>query len=72
MSHLQPSTLESPPPLDAPPAYDRLLMFYLNGEKVVIHNADPTLLLVDYLRLPHVGLTGTRKACGQGGAGRAR
>jgi len=47
------------------------LRFYVNGEEVVIgaDRVDPTVLLVDYLRSPDVGLTGTKKGCDQGGCG---
>lgn len=47
----------------------RDLMFYLNGEKVIVENADPTTLLVDYLRSSDVGFTGTKLSCGEGGCG---
>jgi xanthine dehydrogenase/oxidase len=43
--------------------------FYLNGKSVVIENPSPSLLLIDYLRSPEVGLTGAKKGCGQGGCG---
>ena len=49
--------------------YARNLVFYVNGRRVEISEPDPTLLLVDYLRSPEVGLTGTKKSCGQGGCG---
>ena len=45
------------------------LRFRLNGAKVVIKKVDPTVLLVDWLRSPAVGLTGTKKSCAQGGCG---
>ena len=45
------------------------LRFYVNGEAVVISDPDPTVLLVDWLRSPDVGLTGTKKGCDQGGCG---
>ncbi len=49
------------------PATD--LQFYLNGTLICIENADPTILLVDYLRSAEVGLTGTKMNCKQGGCG---
>jgi len=45
------------------------LVFYLNGRRIHLHAVDPSLLIVDYLRRPDVGLTGTKKVCGQGGCG---
>jgi xanthine dehydrogenase/oxidase len=45
------------------------LRFRLNGVEVVIDTVDPTVLLVDWLRSPRVGLTGTKKSCAQGGCG---
>ncbi|MDT7604690.1 MAG: hypothetical protein QOF61_2687, partial [Acidobacteriota bacterium] len=50
-------------------SYANDLIFYINGERVVVKNVDPTILLVDYLRSSPVGLTGTKKACAQGGCG---
>jgi xanthine dehydrogenase/oxidase len=49
--------------------YARDLVFFINNERVEIANPDPAVLLVDYLRSPEVGLTGTKKSCGQGGCG---
>jgi xanthine dehydrogenase/oxidase len=46
-----------------------ILSFTLNGEPVAIQNPDPRTLLVDYLRSPEVGLTGTKLVCGEGGCG---
>jgi xanthine dehydrogenase/oxidase len=51
------------------PSFATDLRFRLNGQSVVIAEPDPTVLLVDWLRSPGVGLTGTKKACGQGGCG---
>ncbi|MFL6230161.1 MAG: molybdopterin cofactor-binding domain-containing protein [Pyrinomonadaceae bacterium] len=45
------------------------LIFYVNGERILVRNVDPTILLVDYLRSTPVGLTGTKKVCAQGGCG---
>lgn len=49
--------------------YANNLVFYLNGTRVCRENVDPTMLLIDYLRLPEVGLTGTKLVCGEGGCG---
>jgi xanthine dehydrogenase/oxidase len=49
--------------------YARNLVFFINNQRVEIAKPDPTVLLVDYLRSPEVGLTGTKKSCGQGGCG---
>ena len=46
-----------------------ILTFTLNGEPDTIQNPDPTTLLVEYLRSPEVGLTGTKLVCGEGGCG---
>ena len=43
--------------------------FWVNGVAHVVRDVDPRTLLVDYLRSDAVGLTGTKKACGQGGCG---
>ncbi len=43
--------------------------FHLNGTRVELVDPSPHLLLVDYLRSDQVGLTGTKKSCGQGGCG---
>jgi xanthine dehydrogenase/oxidase len=45
------------------------LVFFLNGISYCRENVDPTMLLIDYLRLPEVGLTGTKLVCGEGGCG---
>jgi xanthine dehydrogenase/oxidase len=45
------------------------LSFYVNGERVVIDNPEPTLLLIDFLRYGSLGLTGTKLSCGEGGCG---
>ncbi|MGB3468347.1 MAG: 2Fe-2S iron-sulfur cluster-binding protein, partial [Cyclobacteriaceae bacterium] len=45
------------------------LHFYINGQPFHIDNPDPRTLLVDFLRSPEIGLTGTKKSCGQGGCG---
>lgn len=56
----------APPPGTAD-AYVHELTFGLNGQKVVIDDPDPTILLTDYLH--SIGLTGTKVGCGQGGCG---
>src|SRR5260370_17352026 len=45
------------------------LVFFLNGTRVCLEHVDPTMLLIDYLRSPEVGLTGTKLVCGEGGCG---
>lgn len=45
------------------------LAFTLNGQPVRIEAPDPRALLVEHLRSPAVGLTGTRLCCGQGACG---
>ena len=50
-------------------AYASDLTFVLNGKEVHLEHVDPTLLLIDYLRSMHVGLTGTKLVCGEGGCG---
>lgn len=45
------------------------VVFYVNDQRHEIHDPDPALLLVDYLRSTEVGLTGTKHSCGQGGCG---
>src|SRR5437762_12624987 len=49
--------------------YASNLVFFINNQRVEIDHPDPSILLVDYLRSPDVGLTGTKKSCGQGGCG---
>ena len=50
-------------------AYATDLVFHLNGQRIQIENVSPAALLVDYLRSPEVGLTGTKIGCKQGGCG---
>ncbi|KAM9305619.1 aldehyde oxidase 1-like [Gastrophryne carolinensis] len=50
-----------------PPAGDKLL-FYVNGKKIVVENADPEMMLMTYLRRT-LRLTGTKNGCGGGGCG---
>ncbi len=61
--------VEGPPARPGADAFRETLSFTLNGSPVTIDNPDPTILLVDYLRSPSVGLTGTKLACGEGGCG---
>jgi xanthine dehydrogenase/oxidase len=49
------------------PTFSGQLIFWLNGQKVVISNPNPTVMLTDYLH--SIGLTGTKVGCGQGGCG---
>src|SRR5205814_5204482 len=50
-------------------SYASNLVFFINNQRVEIDHPDPSVLLIDYLRSPEVGLTGTKKSCGQGGCG---
>ena len=50
-------------------AANSILRFAINGEWHEVVDPDPGLLLVDYLRDPKRGLTGTKHSCGQGGCG---
>ncbi|KAJ5078201.1 aldehyde oxidase [Anaeramoeba ignava] len=43
------------------------IVFYLNGERKVLKDIDPSQTLLDYLRLN--SLTGVKKVCGEGGCG---
>ncbi|KYQ89070.1 xanthine dehydrogenase [Tieghemostelium lacteum] len=43
------------------------LIFFLNGEKVVINQPNPELTLLQYVR--SIGLTGSKLGCGEGGCG---
>lgn len=45
------------------------IRFFVNGREWRIDRPDPRALLVDWLRSPAVGLTGTKIGCGQGGCG---
>src|SRR5271168_3388079 len=47
--------------------YVNELNFWLNGQRIVIRDPDPTVMLTDYLH--GIGLTGTKVGCGQGGCG---
>ncbi|MBL4639135.1 MAG: molybdopterin-dependent oxidoreductase [Kordiimonadaceae bacterium] len=46
-----------------------VVTFFLNGKQVEIDSPPADLRLVDYLHLPEVQLTGSKKGCGQGGCG---
>lgn len=48
-------------------SYSNQLIFWLNGEKIEVANADPTVLLSDFLH--DRGSIGTKVGCGQGGCG---
>ena len=68
------STVPSAPPagvasVDARGSLSDAITFRLNDELVTLTNPHPTALLVDYLRSPAVGLTGTKLVCGEGGCG---
>ncbi|KAJ2074634.1 hypothetical protein GGI09_008743, partial [Coemansia sp. S100] len=43
------------------------ILFYLNGQRVVVDQPDLDMTLLQYLR--STGLTGTKLGCGEGGCG---
>ncbi len=43
--------------------------FFLNGQRVDLHEPSPDMLLIDFLRSPEIALSGPKKPCGQGGCG---
>lgn len=47
--------------------YSEAIVFYLNGSKVILNQADPEVTLLEYLR--GIGLTGTKLGCAEGGCG---
>ncbi len=47
--------------------YVNELVFWLNGDRILLRDPDPTVMLTDYLH--GIGLTGTKVGCGQGGCG---
>ena len=51
--------VEAPQARPGTDVFRETLSFTLNGSPVTIDNPDPTILLVEYLRSPSVGLTGT-------------
>jgi xanthine dehydrogenase iron-sulfur cluster and FAD-binding subunit A len=50
-------------------ANKNFISFVLNGEKISVSDIDPRMLLLDLLRSPEIGLTGTKLNCGEGGCG---
>lgn len=44
------------------------ILFFVNGKRVVEQNAQPEMTLLHYLR-NHLGLTGTKLGCSEGGCG---
>jgi len=63
----EPSAVQPALESAAASTYVNELIFWLNGQRVVILNPDPAVLLTDYLH--EIGLTGTKVGCGQGGCG---
>src|SRR4051812_45302960 len=51
------------------PRMNNRVSFFLNGVLVTVNNPPADMLLLDYLRLPSVGLIGAKKSCGEGGCG---
>lgn len=47
--------------------WNNSVSFHVNGKQHTVINPHPRLLLVDYLRSPNVGLTGTKIGCYEGG-----
>ncbi|XP_078351392.1 xanthine dehydrogenase/oxidase-like [Oculina patagonica] len=47
---------------------DQEIIFFVNGRKVIEPNAQPEMTLLEYLR-NHLGLTGTKLGCSEGGCG---
>lgn len=66
-SHLPESASEREP--GAGGSYRNTLVFQVNGEKFSVENPDPRMRLVDFLRSPFVGYTGTKIGCKEGGCG---
>lgn len=56
----------SPPDVCA--GFERELLFFVNGKKVVDRDVAPTTTLLRYLR-QNLGLTGTKLGCAEGGCG---
>ncbi|RVX70089.1 hypothetical protein B0A52_06261 [Exophiala mesophila] len=44
------------------------LVFYMNGQKVILHNPNPEWTLLDFVR-SRQGFAGTKLGCGEGGCG---
>ncbi|MBW8832572.1 MAG: molybdopterin-dependent oxidoreductase [Burkholderiales bacterium] len=63
------TTLTAPVPPSLLEGFATDLSFSVNGVPIVMRDVDPTALLVDWLRSPDVGLTGTKIGCKQGGCG---
>lgn len=45
------------------------LDFYVNGKAVSVRDVDPEQTLLQFLRSPEIGLTGTKLGCAEGGCG---
>src|SRR6266849_1960383 len=67
VSHLPESSSEREP--SAAGSYRNTLVFQVNAEKFSVENPDPRMRLVDFLRSPLVGYTGTKIGCKEGGCG---
>lgn len=51
-----------------PSSVSEEIVFFVNGKKVVEAKAQPEMSLLCYLR-NHLGLTGSKLGCGEGGCG---
>lgn len=48
--------------------FESTLVFYMNGQKVVLRNPNPEWTLLDFVR-SRQGFQGTKLGCGEGGCG---
>jgi xanthine dehydrogenase/oxidase len=49
--------------------FSNQIVFYLNKKEVVLKHVQPETTILQYLRSPEVGLTGSKLGCGEGGCG---